>query len=48
MTCKIGRNSENRWLHLGGHRRLADILEFKPFKNGLPVRPESAQDARAA
>jgi len=29
-------------------RRLADVLEFKPFKNGLPVQPDSAQDALAA
>jgi len=29
-------------------RRIADVLEFKPFKNGLPVQPDSAQNALAA
>jgi len=48
MTCKIGRDSEKRRRCLSGHRRLADVLEFKPFKNGLPVQPDSAQDALAA
>jgi len=35
-----------------GYHRLVDILEFKPFKNGLPMpdenQPESVQDAQAA
>jgi len=35
-------------LRLSGYHRLADVLEFKPFENGLPVQPESAQDALAA
>jgi len=29
-------------------RQHIGILEFKPFKNGLPVQPDSAQDALAA
>jgi len=48
MTSKIGRDSEKRWRLLSGYPRLADVLEFKPFKNGLPAQPESAQDALAA
>jgi len=48
MTCKVGRDSEKRWRCLSGYRRLAGVLEFKAFKNGLPVQPESAQDALAA
>jgi len=45
---QIGRVSEKRWRRLSGYRRLGDVLEFKPFKNGLPVQPEPAQDALAA
>jgi len=52
MLYKIGRDSERRWRRLSGYRRLADVLEFKPFKNGLPMpdenRTESVQGAQAA
>jgi len=48
MACKIGRDSEKRRRRLSCYRRLADALEFKPFKNGLPAQPDSAQDALAA
>jgi len=48
MACKIGRDSERGWRRLSGYCGIADVLEFEPFKNGLPVQPESAQDALAA
>jgi len=48
MMHRIDRNPEGRRRHVSGCRRLADVLEFKPFKNGLPAQPESAQNALAA
>jgi len=52
MLYKIGRDSKKRWRRLRGHRRLADVFEFKPFMNGLSIpdenRTESVQDAQAA
>jgi len=52
MLYKIGRDSEKCRRRLRGRRRLADVLEFKPFKNNLPMpdenQPESVQDAQAA
>jgi len=39
MARKIGRDSGKCRRRLNGCRRLADVLESKPLKNGLPLQP---------
>jgi len=48
MVYKFSRDSQKRCRRQSGYCRLADVLEFKPFKNGLRAQPDSAQDALAA